>query len=189
MKTDNLRFKASPNLDTERLLLRKLSFKDAGAIYKYGSDPEVTRFMLWETHRSINDTYNFIEFILEQYNMDTAAEWVITLKNSGEVVGTIGLNSLSRHFCCELGYTLSKDYWGQGIMPEAASKVLQFAFEDMKVNRVESMHFVGNEKSGRVMQKIGMKYEGCLRKKIFAKGKYHDCAIYSKLAQEHYIWR
>lgn len=186
MKTEALKFKASPTLETERLILRKLNMKDAVPIFQYASDPEVTKFMLWDTHKNIKDTFRFIDYITEQYKKDEAAEWVVTLKENGSVIGTIGLSSLTRFLCCEIGYTLNRKYWGRGIMTEAASRVIRFAFEEMRVNRIEAMHLTGNDASGRVMQKLGMRYEGTLRKKVFTKGRYWDCLIYSILADEYF---
>ncbi|NLM52496.1 MAG: GNAT family N-acetyltransferase [Firmicutes bacterium] len=181
----DLFFKGTPQLETERLILRKLTLQDADDIFAYGSDPEVSRFMTWETHQSIEETKSFINFILDKYEKDEAGEWGIVLKSTGKLIGSVGIPRYDlQNKSAEIGYVLSRKYWGQGIMPEAVSRVLQFAFEEMGLNRIESCHYVRNEKSGRVMQKVGMSFEGVVREKIFAKNKFWDVKQYAILRSD-----
>ncbi|NLM21557.1 MAG: GNAT family N-acetyltransferase [Peptococcaceae bacterium] len=181
----DLVFKGTPQLETERLILRKLTLQDADDIFAYGSDPEVSRFMTWETHKSIEEARSFINIILDKYEKDEAGEWGIVLKSTGKLIGSVGIPRYDlKNKSAEIGYVLSRKYWGQGIMPEAVSRVLQFAFEEMGLNRIESCHSLPNEKSGRVMQKVGMSFEGVIREKIFAKNKYWDVKQYAILRSD-----
>ena len=180
MKTDF--FRGNPDLETPRLILRRLTEADAEDIFAYGSDDEVTRYMIWDTHRSIEDARWFINFTKDRYDKDEAGEWGIILKNSGQLIGCIGFPWHDRkNLRAELGYVLARSYWGQGIMPEAAGAVLDFVFGVVGLNRIECCHFEPNEKSGRVMQKCGMHFEGTARERIYAKACYWDVRQYAIL--------
>lgn len=178
-------FKGNPQLKTERLILRKLVMADAPDVFAYASDPEVPQYMTWDAHRSIEDSEAFIRFTQERYEGGKAGEWGIVHQAAGKLIGTIGIVWCdSKNKRAEIGYVLAKPYWGQGFIPEAAAKILEFAFTDMGLNRVECCHFLPNEKSGRVMQKLGMKYEGIARQRILAKGCYWDAKQYSILKED-----
>jgi [ribosomal protein S5]-alanine N-acetyltransferase len=179
-------FKGTPQLETKRLILRKLTLDDADDIFEYASDDEVTQYMIWDTHKSIEDARGFISFVLGRYERDEAGEWGICLKGTGKLIGAIGFPWCdTKNRRAEIGYVLSKSYWGQGIMPEVVGRVLQFAFEEMGLNRIECCHFLPNEKSGRVMQKAGMSFEGVARERIVAKGRYWDIKQYAILRSEY----
>jgi ribosomal-protein-alanine N-acetyltransferase len=178
-------FKGTPQLEAERLILRKLQPQDEDDIFEYASDNEVTRYMTWDTHKSIEDARNFINFTLGRYERDEAGEWGIVLKETGKLIGAIGFVWFDmKNRMAEIGYVLSRKYWGQGIMPEALNRVLRFAFEEMELNRIECCHYLPNEKSGRVMQKVGMSFEGIARERIFAKNRYWDVKQYAILRSD-----
>lgn len=180
-----LKFLDNPRLETERLILRKLDISDAGDIFEYASDPIVTRYMTFETHKTIDDAKGFINFVLDRYSRDESGEWGIELKTNSRLIGTLGIASFDqKNSCITIGYILAKHYWGKGIVTEAVKRVIRFAFDDMKVNRVEAYHFLGNDASGRVMQKAGMQYEGILRQKLFARGEYRDVKQYAILKDD-----
>lgn len=178
-------FKGNPQLETERLILRKLVSEDVKDIYAYASNDEVSKYMSWDTHKSIEDSKGFINFVLGKYEKDEAGEWGIVLKETGKLIGSTGCYQYSKqNSCAELGYAINRSHWGKGIMPEAVNGVLKFAFEEMGLNRIECYHYVLNEKSGRVMQKVGMTYEGTARGKIYAKGMYCDVKQYAILKKD-----
>ena len=175
-------FKGTPQLETERLILRKLTLEDAQDMFEYASDDEVTQYLIWDTHKTIGDSQGFIQFTLGRYGRDEAGDWGIVLRETGKLIGTAGFVWCDmKNRRSEIGYVLGRPYWGQGIMPEAARRIVQFAFEEMNLNRIECCHFLPNEKSGRVMQKLGMSLEGIARERIFAKGKYCDVKQYAIL--------
>lgn len=178
-RTSQLRL-YNPTLETERLILRKLKISDDKDIFEYAKDPEVSRYVTWEPHKSIEDARAFINWNLERYNKGEIGEWAIELKETGRVIGSIGFVELDRiNFCGTVGYALSRKYWGKGIMTEAVRRIICFAFEEMGLNRVEAVHIPENEASGRVMQKAGMMYEGLLRQRMFAKGRFWDLKQYA----------
>jgi ribosomal-protein-alanine N-acetyltransferase len=178
-------YQGNPPLETDRLLLRKLTLSDAPSIFAYASNEDTTQFMLWNTHRSLADSEAFIAWTLQRYQNGEAGEWGIELKETGRLIGTIGFTSCNPgQRRAELGYILAPQYWGRGLMPEAAARVVEFAFDNMDMNRIESCHFLSNEKSGRVMQKIGMVCEGTALQRLFAKGRFWDARQYALLKED-----
>ena len=174
-----------PELETERLLLRKLRLSDAEAVFAYASDSEVTRYVLWDTHGSIEDSENFLRFANEGYERGDFGGWGLILKASGAFVGTCGLEAAPEHARAELGYVLSREHWGRGLMPEAVWRVIRYCFERMDLNRVEARCIAENKASSRVMEKAGMSHEGTLRGREYIKGSYKDMKIYSILRREY----
>lgn len=178
-------FKGTPNLETERLILRKLTPQDDKSIFEYASDNEVPKYMTWNPHKTIEDARGFINFTLNRYEKDEAGEWGIVLKESNKLIGAIGFPKCDkRNMSAEIGYVISRLYWGSGIMPEAVNGIFKFAFEEMGLKKIECCHFLPNEKSGRVMQKVGMSFDGIVREKFYIKGQYRDVKQYSILKSD-----
>ena len=172
--------------ETQRLVLRKGTLSDCDDIYNsYASRDKVTEFMSWQTHKSVKDTTEYLQnVVLPGYKQEYYC-WYIELKETGKVVGNISVVNFNKEKkSAELGWVLSDDYWGNGIMPEAAKVVLDYLTE-LGFVRISARHNVENSKSGRVMQKIGMKFEGVLRKSTFDnRGNLIDTAIYSYINGE-----
>ena len=180
-------FRDLPELETERLLLRKMRLDDAEAMFAYASDPEVARYVLFETHRSVEDSESFLRLALEGYERGDFGGWGVVLKDSGAFVGTCGMDAgyAPEHARAELGYVLSREHWGRGLMPEAVRAVIRFGFKRMSLNRVQARCIAENAASARVMEKAGMTYEGTLRESEFIKGAYRDMKLYSILRREY----
>ncbi len=153
-------------LETPRLILRRFVISDVENMYKnWASDSEVTKYLTWSVHTSIDITKDFIRYCIENYARIDFYSWVIEIKNTHEIVGSISVVSIKE--CVnkvELGYCIGKNWWGLGITPEAGNAVIKFLFEEVGVNRIAAAHDKNNPKSGRVMQKLGMTYEGTFRK-------------------------
>lgn len=175
-----------PVLETERLLLRRITLDDVEDIFAYGSIEEVTRYVTWDPHRTLSDTMEFVQFILNQYEYNKqVAPWGIEYKENGRLIGTINFISWQpKHKSAELGYVISPDYWGKGIGTEATKKVIEYGFENMDLVRIQARCLVGNIGSSRVMEKAGMTFEGILRKVAFIKGEHQDLKVYSILKDE-----
>ena len=155
--------------ETERLILRRFELSDAEDMYKnYCSSDNVTKFLSWQKHASLDDTKAYLEKVaLPRYDEEDAYMWAVVLKETNEVIGSIDINhyDLRKKSAC-FGWVLSEKYWGQGLMPEAARVVRDYMFSEGFV-RLWAYHYVGNDKSGRVMQKMGMTHEGTLHKYAF----------------------
>lgn len=178
-------FSDLPKLETERLLLRRLSMRDSNDVFEYASRPEVAEFVTWEHHRSISDSMVFIRSILNQYDEGVPSPWGIVLKQNTKLIGTGGFHNWSTGSKrAEIGYAISSAYWNLGYMTEALMEMIKFGFEVMQLNRIEAVCKTMNTASERVMQKCGMKFEGILRQHMFVKGTYHDLKMYSILKDE-----
>lgn len=173
-----------PILETERLVLRKLKIEDADAMYIYASNDDVTKYVLWDSHTSPEQTKQFLQFMIDKYEQENYA-WAVTLKDSDEFIGTIDYVMLDHNeHIGEIGYALSHLYWGKGYMSEAAKAILHYGFTELHLERIQARCFAENIGSERVMQKAGMVYEGTMRKSKLAKGTYYDLKLYSMIREE-----
>ncbi|MBM7553048.1 GNAT family N-acetyltransferase [Thalassobacillus pellis] len=167
-----------PKIETERLILRKITLDDAKDMYLYASDEEVTKNVTWNTHFTLSDTFRFINTFLSKYD----APWGIELKENGRFIGTVHFVWWQpKHNSAELGYVLSKEYWGQGLITEAARAIISFGFENLDLVRIQARCFLENKGSERVMKKLGMDFEGINRKVMNVKGEHRDLKMYSIL--------
>lgn len=183
-------YKRIPAIQTNRLILRKLKEEDAADLFKYASEPAVSRFMPWEAHKTIEDAKEFLAFILKAYEQQRKLTWAIELKETGRMIGTIDYVSwLPKRFKAEIAYTLSPEYWGKGLMREAADGLLAFGFGEMGLNKVEAPIMLGNAQSRRLAEKLGMKLEGVARDHMIIKGEFVDLAMYSILKREYVAQR
>lgn len=170
------RFGDIPTIETERLILRKITLDDAEDVYHYASNEDVTHLVTWHTHEALEDSIEFIHTFLPRYD----APWGIELKQTGRLIGTV-------HFVwwdpndrsAELGYVLSHEHWGEGIITEAGSAVIRFGFESMDLVRIQARCFLENIGSEKVMKKLGMSYEGITRKAMLVKGTHRDLKVYA----------
>lgn len=153
-------------IETDRLILRRYVIEDADAMYKnWASDSEVTKFLTWQPHSSVDVSRGIIENWLKEYSDEKYYQWAIVLKDNGdEPIGGISVVKMNEDISMvHIGYCLGRAWWRRGIMSEALKAVMDFMFDTVEVNRVESRHDPMNPNSGKVMQKCGMKYEGTLR--------------------------
>jgi len=173
-----------PTLETGRLRLRKLRKDDAGAYFAFGGDPQVTRYLRWGPHASIEVTENYLCEVLQGYQDGSDGSWGIELKTDHRLIGTTHLMGIDpRNQKADIGVVLGRAYWGQGIGSEALARVLAFCFDEMGLNRVQGLPIVGNTAARRMMEKCGMVYEGTLRQYAFQKGKFQDFDLLAKLKE------
>ena len=144
--------------ETKRLILRPWEERDAEECYKYAKDPRVGPAAGWPVHTDVENSRQIIRDILM-----VPETYAIVLKETGLPVGSVGLHLHSdlaqKDDECELGYWLGKPYWGRGIMPEVVRETLRHAFEDLGMRCVWVGYYDGNEKSHRVQQKCGFRYQ------------------------------
>jgi len=152
-------------LETDRLILRKFTIDDADEMYhNWASDPEVTKFLTWPTHSNVDVTRAVLNKWISNYEDGSFFNWAIVYKEQGKVIGNISVVRFDESVeAAEIGYCMSRVLWGRGIMPEALKAVMDFLFDEVGFNRVAACHASENPKSGRVMEKAGMKLEGVLR--------------------------
>ena len=170
-------------LETRRLILRPFTLEDAPAMYRnWASDGEVTRFLTWPTHPSEDATRRLLELWTSEYANPEVYNWGLELKQIGEVIGSLAVVRMNEAVSeAELGYCMGRAWWGQGLMPEAGRAVVDYLFDTVGFNRVCACHDTENPKSGRVMQKLGMRPEGVQRQAGRNNRGVVDMAVYAIL--------
>ena len=174
-------------IETKRLILRRYVLEDAEDMYKnWASDPDVTTFMTWPAHADVSVTKELLTKWVSFYDEGKTYNWGITLKGDDHVIGNIAVVERNeRTLSYELGYCLGRAFWGHGIMPEALKAVIAYLFEnEQDLNRIIATHDVRNIKSGRVMEKAGMHFDGILRDSKKNNLGIHDTAYYSILRSD-----
>ena len=161
-----LNHKGTVVIETERLILRPFTMEDAEPMFRnWASDDEVTKYMTWPTHESVEITRMVLADWTGHYSEKDFYNWAIVLKDNGpEPIGSIGSAGVNEKILCiTVGYCMSRAHWGKGIMTEALKAVIDFFFDEVGFNRVAADHDIENPKSGRVMEKSGMTFEGTSR--------------------------
>lgn len=174
-------------LETERLILRRYEPADADAMYRnWASDPEVTKYLMWPTHESVSVSRAVMDSWVKNYADEKYYQWAIVLKENGEKpVGDIAVVQQNEQTdTVHIGYALGRAYWHKGIMSEALKAVMDFMFDVVGANRVESRHDPRNPHSGGVMRKCGMQYEGTLRSADWNNQGICDACYYALLKQD-----
>jgi Acetyltransferases, including N-acetylases of ribosomal proteins len=173
-------------IETQRLVLRRFIEDDAQSMYdNWAGDPEVTKYLRWAPHQSVEVTSGLLKSWLSSYDSPDRYHWAIVLKENNMLIGSISIMGVSElDDSGEIGYCMGKNWWGQGLMTEAAKAVIAFAFGQAGFHRLEAYHSVNNPASGRVMQKAGMVREGLSRQKYKCASGYQDCVLYAILQQD-----
>ena len=154
----NRTFTPFPILTTERLTLRQLVVNDEQEIFTLRSDSEINKFLDRKIAITIDDARNFINRFIENFKKNDSLYWAITFNDKNILVGTICLFSFSdENDKCEIGYELLTNFQGQGIMKEAAEKVIAYAFNTIKVQKIEALFHSDNQNSIRLLEKLSFR--------------------------------
>lgn len=150
----------TPQIETERVILRKFNKNDLDDTALLYSDKTVNKFLPWFPHASKKETELFLNNVLiEEYEKPIAYCYAIQLKENCRVIGFVILHDIDTEIgCCDLGYALMKEYWGQGLVTECCTAVINQLKNDGFIY-ITATHDINNIQSGRVMQKIGMQYK------------------------------
>jgi RimJ/RimL family protein N-acetyltransferase len=175
-----------PILHTERLLLRPFRLTDASTVQKLAGDRAIADTTLSIPHPYENGVAEaWIRTHPKHLAENASLTYAITRKNETSVIGAIGLALHPDHALAEMGYWIGKSYWGQGYCTDAAKQMVQHGFETLQLNRIFARHLSRNPASGRVMVKVGMKFEGCLRQHVRKWGVFEDLNIYAILKETY----
>ena len=175
-----------PTIETERLVLRPFTLKDAADVQRLAGDRDIASTTLRIPHPYEDGmAQQWIGTHQEQFEKGQQHQFAITLQLDGTLIGGLGLVTDQTHALGELGYWIGKPYWNQGYATEAAARVLRYGFEVLSLNRIFAAHYTRNPASGRIMEKIGMTYEGCLRQHVNKWGVFEDLAHYGVLRSEY----
>lgn len=181
-----MKHQGTETIETERLILRAFRPSDAESAYRnWLSDPEVTKFLRWQTHTDISVSERLIGEWSEKSADPAFYQWAIELKPLGEPIGTISVVDRNEDLdVVQIGYCIGSRFWRQGFTTEAFRAIIPFLFNEVGVNRIESQHDPDNPNSGAVMRKCGMTYEGTLRQADKSNRGVVDACVYSLLRSE-----
>ncbi len=169
-------------LETERLVLRVRTVADAEAIFDYASRPEVSYPAGFPPVKTLEDEIYYLEHILPERNQKDKlpAGYGIVVKGTDKIIGSVDFNHRYEDDVMEIGYTLHPDYWGRGYVPEAAFALIDLAFKDLGLRKIE--HY--NVQSQRVAEKLGFTLEARIRYRKDVQGDRCDSLIYGLLKSE-----
>jgi [ribosomal protein S5]-alanine N-acetyltransferase len=171
------------SFETERILLRPPTLSDAEIIFKlYAQDTEVTRFLTWSPHPSVETTRRVFADYVSDWHSKLHVSWVITRKLDQMILGMI--DARIRRFEVILGYVLARPYWGQGIMTEVVRPLIDLALDHPDIFRISAICDSENLASARVMEKAGMQREGLLHRGVLhpnISSEPRDCWLYAKV--------
>jgi RimJ/RimL family protein N-acetyltransferase len=171
-------------LETRRLRMRRPTLQDAPRAFEsYASDPQVTRYLAWAPHKSPAQTREHFQQCVDAWDLRMGHRmWLLERKEDQALLGTIGCTV---HFHrAEIGFALGSRFWGRGYMTEALARVCEAAFEDQRIYRVQALCDEENTPSSRVMEKVGMQYEGRLRRYSRHPNRSdipRDCLVYAMI--------
>ncbi|MDF2686554.1 MAG: hypothetical protein K0S55_1736 [Clostridia bacterium] len=170
-------------LETERLILRSFNENDIDDFHEYCRNPNVGPNAGWEPHKDKEASLNILKNFIEKDNV-----WAIEYKINNKLIGSIGLHTDELRNIPNVrmvGYVLSEDYWGMGLMTEAVKRVIKYAFEELCLDLLSVFHYPFNIRSKHVIEKCGFKYEGTLlySRQIYD-GTIYDSACYSMTKRE-----
>lgn len=143
-------------IETERLILRAVTVEDAEAIFAWASDPDVNKFMIYPLHENTDVTREWLK--TRDINGKDEFDLGFVLKETGELIGQGGLFYHEDLDAWEVGYNLRKDYWGQGLVPEAIQAIIDYVDKEKGIRAIVGEFAKDNMKSQRVMEKLGMTY-------------------------------
>ena len=178
--------RSAPPLLTERLLLRSLTLEDATDVQRLAGDRDIAATLPNMPHPYEDGmAENWIRSCYEKLEKDEAINFAITLRTDKNLIGGIALRLDRENENGELGYWIGKPYWNRGYCTEAARAVVAYSFEVLKLNRIHAKHFKRNTASGRVLEKIGMRYEGCFRQHVKKWDNFEDLMGYGMLKADY----
>jgi [ribosomal protein S5]-alanine N-acetyltransferase len=172
-------------LFTEHLLLRLFQLTDAPAVETLAGDAEVARTTNMPHPYPPGGARDFITAGHEAAAQGQGHPFAIVRRTDNQLVGCISLLLTAAHHRAELGYWIGRPYWGQGYATEAGTRIVRYAFEERQLNRVMAHAMHRNRASTRVMEKLGMTYEGTLRQEIYHWGAFEDIDVYGLLQRDY----
>ena len=173
-------------IETERLILRKFTPDDVNAVYNnWASDERVTKYLTWPRHHDITMSEAIINQWVSSYENNDFYQWALVLKGTTEPIGTISVvNVDSSSNTVEIGYCIGFKWWNKGYTSEAFKAIIPYLFNDVMVDRIESKHNTQNPRSGKVMLKCGLKFEGIQEKQMLCNQGLADVSTYGILKQD-----
>lgn len=178
----NFNFIPFPVIETERLILKRITNDDVNEVYELRSNPETMKYIPRPLVKTTEDALEHIAMIEEKIVANTGINWGITLKGNPKVLGIIGYYRLQpENYRAEIGYMLLPEFHGKGIITEAVKRLISYGFDDLKLHSIEAVIDPQNFASEKVLQKCNFVKEAHLKESEFYEGKFLDKVIYSIL--------
>ena len=178
-------FKDLPTLESERLVMRKITESDTDDMFAYTSDAELLQHLPLNVTPTRADAQGAIRGFMDMYHARRVAPWGVTIKATGQHIGICGFESWNPVTDrAEIGFLIARACWRRGYASEAARRVMRFGFERMNLNRIEARVKPDNEPSRLLLGKLGLRYEGLMREHSWWRGSYHDLELYAILRRE-----
>lgn len=175
-------FTPFPNLETERLLLRRVVPADVKEIFELRSNPETMKYIPRPLLKTDEDALEHVAMIDSKIETNEGINWAITLKDNPRLIGIIGHYRIKpEHFRAEIGYMLLPDYHGKGIISEAVKEALRYGFQVMKLHSIEAVIDPENKASAKVLEKNGFVKEAHFKENEYYDGRFWDSVVYSLL--------
>ena len=175
-------FTPFPNLETERLLLRRVVPADVKEIFALRSNPETMKYIPRPLLKTDEDALEHVAMIDSKIDTNEGINWAITLKDNPKLIGIIGHYRIKpEHFRAEIGYMLLPDYHGKGIISEAVKEALRYGFQVMKLHSIEAVIGPENKASAKVLEKNGFVKEAHFKENEYYDGRFWDSVVYSLL--------
>lgn len=179
------RFRRIPILETERLILRKITLADAGDMYEYSRDPETSKFLLWEAHPNLRYTRSHILYLQKAYAKCEFFDWGVIEKASGKFIGTCGFTEIyDKERRAEIGYVLSPKFHRRGYAPEAVKCILQYGFEELGLEKCSGRFMEENAASQKVLTRLGFWNDTTKKEDFYKRGKVQKILTFSLTKQE-----
>lgn len=172
-------------LATNRLTLRRFEIEDAeNMYYNWASDPEVTKYLVWQPHESVEASETILREWISHYPEKDFYQWAIEVNDLEQPIGSISAVKVNEETqTVTIGYCIGKAFWKKGYTSEALTEIIRFFMDEVGVGRVESYHDSNNPNSGKVMVAAGMQYEGTLRMADRNNQGICDAVYYAKIRE------
>jgi len=173
-------------LETPHLTLRRIRESDDKDMFDYTSNPIVTKYLSWNPHSDIIQTQKYITSLIAEYNSTDSYAWAIENKKSNKLIGIVRIFEVNyANKRGELSYIINPLFQGKGLIVEALKAVVDISIKEAGLNRIQAKCTPDNYASERVMQKLGMSYEGTLKQFWINKGIFMDAKIYALTANDY----
>ena len=180
-------FSNIPTVETDRLILRKVTIDDVDDMNEYSKNQLITEYLTWSPHPDKAYTFEYISYLQTRYKTGDFYDWAVVWKETNKMIGTCGFTRFDyQNNSAEIGYVLNPEFHGRGIATEAVIKTIEFGFSNLALNRIEGRFMVENSASRRVMEKSGTQFEGIRREGMLIKGIYRNIGVCSILKKEYF---
>ena len=178
-------FYRQPPLETERLILRKISKSDLEDVYEYAKNPSVSKYLLWAPHPNREHTKKYLEIVEKLYLKAKFYDFAIVVRENSKMIGTVGFTSINiEDNSAEIGYVLNEHYWKKGYAREAVSRIIKYAKEVLHLDTLYAKFILENDQSKKLLLSLGFTEAPELAHTLYIKGEMRDISVFSRKISE-----